>query len=287
MARRLVYFQRRAPQAPAMFLLWEGPDGYYVGKPSDAMPTKIVPYSSDSYSWGIFWYSLIALGAEDWRFTALGKSGPTENTLFWWAPDENWPIRETLPPSPSGFGPVFVTKATVLSPPWQGDPSFGLMQRALFQSEFNQAAWHTEDGASGVGAIFPVGTSPPRFALPGVISPPGMGYPNTDLSWYIMAAYLVKADGTRLDSDFPPTFPVGNGNLTGGQGRTANAVGLTLFTHEVDGSTITTIPYTFDVEAVPELGYAPFTTGDTITTPYTYPGSGYTLRRVSYWAPTP
>jgi hypothetical protein len=254
-----------------MWLAWEGPDGYYVGKPNET-PTLVAPYYGD----GIvrFLNALTALGANDWRFSAGGTPDPVDRVLM------------------EFYGPtgLRVTRENMMEFAAAGGSGTALFFQVAVQNSplsLNYKHWYTETD-DGVGP----NTHPvlaPNVILPGVFNDGPLSvtqpFANSELTWAMGNGTLANAAGTVIaTSGHPSPWPnYGPSGPGGKEGRVGNAVGLTLFVHDLspDPTVITTTPYTYDPSTGIVTGGTPF------DTPYTHPGGEWTLRRVSYWTSSP
>jgi hypothetical protein len=258
---------REVAEGPGMFLLYDGPDGFYVGRPTEA-PSLVAPYYSDGIS--RFQSGLTTVGTNDWRFAAVGQPDTFDRVmcLFYGPTGLRATQENTLVNSAAGRGS-------------------GLMMDVPVQRSdlgLNYSHWYTEDNNGTGPNTFP--TLAPPAILPDVFFNPENQriFQNNTLSWAVAPGNLIKADGTIITtSGNPSPWPTSPGGSGGKSGRTASLVDLTLFVHVLSTGpdTITTTPYTYD----PDTGVA--TAGDAFDTPYTHPGSGWLLRRVSYWTPPP
>jgi hypothetical protein len=260
--------QDEAVAAPALFSLWEGPDGYYVVN-SAGVPTLAAPYSDDASPFGIFNNGFTATGTNDWRYGAVGLRGDsiTWNVLFY---------------GPSGLVSSQVT-ASGVSP---GNGPFyrsGLLTNAIDQNAgVRQRYWYTQT-ASGTDGINTFPNIPEIYALPDQKGSDESGtvwYANSDLTWAVCSGTLLKADGTiiPITSGEPDPWPNIGTNF-----QSACFVGLTLFVFAWPPAapSVTFTPYHYK----PDTGTV--VKGADIVMPYATPGAGYTLRYLSYWSPTP
>jgi hypothetical protein len=267
MRRRLVWIQGAAPQEAALFLLFEGPEGYYLQKVGSA-PQLAAPFSDDQ-SWFILPLALTAVGVDDWLLSAGGITDAYGINALFYGPSGL--VRRTFSPQTSGT-----------------DSLSGLFQQTFTQDSFLeifQRFWYTSTGLSGSGPnTFPV-WPPPFYALPGVEGTSDHR-PNETLTWAFGPTNALDAVGNSYPftsgapNPWPRLSPFGPG---GKEGRVGNAVGLTLFVHDLtpDPTVITTTPYTYDPSTGIVTGGTPF------DTPYTHPGGEWILRRVSYWTSSP
>jgi len=267
MRRRLVWIQGAI--APALFSLWEGPDGYYVVNGA-GVPTLVAPYFDDFSPGGIFRAGFTVTGTNDWRYGAVGADGSfsARNGLFY---------------GPSGLAASFVTAA----PGIQATGTFGsgvLLGELDQRDGIRQQYWHTQTASGNGPNTFPA-TDPP-FALPGHQFASATDtidniFQNADLTWAVRSGELLKADGTLIPitSGEPSPWPNMSLNI-----QSACFVGLTLFVFDCPPTapSITFTPYRYD----PDTGTA--TEEAPITMPYAEPGVDYgPLRSVSYWTPNP
>ena len=262
MRRRLVWIQK-PQQGEGLFLLYEGPDGYYVVA-GESAPVLIAPYWDDQSPFGIFRAGFTTLGPKDWRFGATGLNLAGDNVLFY---------------GPSGITKRYVTPVGVKASFGLGS---GILLGAIDQNDgMRQPYWYTETAFGSGPNTWP--DIPPRFALPDQNFGDNTGqiFQNADLSYAVRPGQLLAADGTLtpITSGEPSPFP---GSVFS-SGIGASFVGLTLFayTWPPTGGSITFTPYRYD----PATGTA--TAGEPFAKPYTDPGSGYTLRYVSYWTSNP
>ena len=255
--------------APALFSLWEGPDGYYVVNGA-GVPTLAAPYFDDFSPGGIFRAGFTVTGTNDWRFGALGG-------------DSSFQIRNGLFYGPGGLAASFTTAALGIQA--TGTFGSGVLLGALDQRDgIRQRYWHTQTASGNGPNMFP-STEPP-FALPGqqFATSTSTVYQNADLTWAVRAGTLLKADGTTIAITSGEPVPWPNIILNS---QSACFVGLTLFVFSwpPTAPSVTFTPYRYDPDAGPGTGTA--TQEDPIVMPYAGPGSGYILRYLSYWTPTP
>jgi len=267
MRRRLVWIQGAVSVEPALFSLWEGPDGYYVVDGA-GVPTLAAPYFDDASPFGIFRNGFTATGTNDWRYGAVGLRGDsiTWNVLFY-GPSGLVSSQLTASGVSPGNGPVYRS---------------GLLTNAIDQNAgIRQRYWYTQT-AFGTDGLNTFPNFPEIYALPDQKGSDESGtvwYANSDLTWAVCSGTLLKADGTTITitSGEPDPWP----NIFN---KEACMVGLTLFVFDRDPTppSITFTPYRYD----PDTGTV--TQEDPILMPYAEPGEDYgPLRFVSYWTPTP
>ena len=270
MRRRFVWIQGAPPASEGLFLLYDGPEGYYVQRVGGD-PQLAAPFFDDDNPNGIFPNVLTAISGSDWRLSASGLKADfvTSNSLFY---------------GPSGLV-LSVSKDTTIG----REGNSGVFQTSLIQNSslgIFQEFWDTAAGASGSGAnTYP--DFPPKFVLPNVTVASGSTdyRPNDALSWAVAPSQLIDSAGTTypITSGSPSPWPRRQTSGSGGkEGRVGNFVNLTLFVHDLSTGpdTITTTPYLYD------SGAGTATAGTPFATPYTHPGAGWTLRQVSYYPPT-
>jgi len=266
MRRRLVWIQAQAGEG--LFLLYDGPDGYYVQKVGGPLQLA-APYDDAENPRGIFRLGLTAMGENDWRFSAAGRANLNDDNLLFYGPSGLLSSTTTLF-STAPRGPTGVFTVILVRPPW-----------------VRQEFWCDYTGASGSGPnTFP--NEPPVFVLPNVSIPnwTGLYYQNPTLTWAVLFNNIIDSSGNSypITSGSPSPWIGSSTSGPGGKnGRVGNLVDLTLFVHDVTPAPdiITTTPYRYN----PEAGTA--TAETSFVTPYTHPGGGYTLRQVSYWTATP
>lgn len=261
MRRRLVWIQGAAA-VEGLFVTYQGDNGYYTMTAAGVVQ-RVVPYFDATYNNGISPYSLKTLGANDWRLTAAGTSNNYQTySLIWYSATTETGI--TLP---------FI---------WAQSPGRGIMLNAIYQLGVNQRAWYLESGTTGVGPTYPVGTTPPYFALPGVESTSTSGQvpiQNADLTWAVCPDVLMDAAGTSypITSGAPSPWP-----YTFASKLYASFVGLTLYVYGPPaGGNLTMTPYTYD----PATGTA--TAQTPIVVPCASIPAGTTLFDISYWTSNP
>lgn len=264
MRRRLVWVQGGAEE-PAMFFLYQGPDGYYVAK--NTGPLQFVAPLT-----GIANLGFTAIGSNDWRFLARGGNDVDGYTILFYGP---LGLLTTIPvPLP-------------LLPEQSTATGSGVFAESYFNGTYlgetiAQRCWYTQVSSGCGPRIDPDGEN--DFVLPGVRFPTdqvgGGSYSNNDLTYAIRQGQLLSADGTlTATTGGPPTWPrYPNNNFT------ATMIGLTLFFYIWPGSSntfITLTPHRYN----PITGAA--TTGDSFAVQRVLPPAGYTLRHTSYWSANP
>jgi hypothetical protein len=264
--RRLVWIQ--APQeGEGLFLLYDGPDGYYVQKVGSDLQFAAPFFDAENPS-GIFNLGLSAIAANDWRFSAVGVRDSGDRNVLFYGPSGLLFSTPTVEQAVQGSTGVFVNSTA-------------------WTSSVRQEFWYDHTGQSGSGPnTFP--DEPPIFALPNVSIPnPGILYSqNPTLTWAVTFNNIINSNGAGypITSGVPsPWISTSTFGPGGKEGRVGNLVELTLFVHDLtpDPDIITTTPYHYD----PDAGTA--TAGTPFVTPYAHPGEPYSLRYVSYWTPTP
>jgi hypothetical protein len=266
MRRRLVWIQGAAEEGPALFSLWEGPDGYYVVNGA-GMPTLAAPYSDGDSPFGIFRSGFTVTGANDWRYGAVGLRGDSVSLNLFYGPSGLLSTQATASGVSAGNGAIYRS---------------GLLTNAIDRnSGIRQRYWYTQT-ASGTDGINTFPNIPEIYVLPGQKGSDESGtvwYANSDLSWAVCSGTLLKADGTTITivSGEPDPWP----NIFD---KEACMVGLTLFVFDQNPTppSISFTPYRYNPDTGTATAEAP------ITMPYAEPGEDYgPLRFVSYWTPTP
>jgi len=263
MRRRFVWIQGAVPVEPALFSLWQGPNGYYVVN-SAGVPTLAAPYFDDFSPGGIFRAGFTVTGTNDWRYGAVGadSSFATRNGLFY---------------GPSGLVASFTTAALGIGA--TGTFGSGVLLGALDQRDLiRQRYWYTETASGNGPNTWPI--ADPTFALPGqkFATSTGSVYQNSDLTWAVQSGQLLKADGTFVTITSGEPVPWPNIILNS---QSACFVGLTLFVFSWPpvAPSVTFTPYHYK----PDTGTV--VKGADIVMPYSPLGSGYILRYVGFWSP--